>query len=103
MDDTYAVDGAELHNVRRFANFCARRTCLLFGACARFVRSHSDLGVRGEDLSSAPARPQVTLVGKIVSITFNDQLVQLEVDDGTGKTKVDRWLEEGVDDSVRCC
>ncbi len=61
------------------------------------------MGVRSEDLSSAPARPQITLVGKIVSITFNDQVVQLEVDDGTGKAKVDRWLEEGVDDSVRCC
>lgn len=61
------------------------------------------MGVRSEDLSSAPARAQITLVGKIMSITFNDQVVQLEVDDGTGKAKVNRWLEEGVDDSVRCC
>ncbi len=87
MDETYAVDGAELGNVR--GCFAAALAC-----------SRSASGARRAGRCGT-AGAQITMVGKIVSVAFTDQLARLDVNDSTGTAKVEKYVGDDEQSEVR--
>ena len=43
------------------------------------------------------------MVGKIKTISFVDNLAQLEINDCTGTASVQKWIDDTDEDAVRCC
>lgn len=43
------------------------------------------------------------MIGKIVKISFSDNLAQLEINDCTGTASVQKWVDDTDEDAVCCC
>ena len=43
------------------------------------------------------------MIGKIVKMSVNDTVAQLEINDCTGTASVQKWVDETDEDAVRCC
>jgi len=75
-------------------------TCALLAAAPLCPRSAYGAQRAGRRRA---AGAQITMVGKIVSVAFTDQLARLEVNDSTGTAKVEKYVGDEEQSEVRRC
>ena len=46
---------------------------------------------------------QITIIGKIVKMSVNETVAQLDINDCTGTASVQKWVDETDEDAVRRC